>query len=165
MRRHSIRGLKAHDIGWVGGQFTVLWAGLSALALPGDAVTHGVAMGWHDAGPLALKSVISYSGIQGPTSDFGFKAELRKSEHGKPPSCHRLARPALLFQRFSILAFQHLFPSRPECRIVVLGGTHDFFDGVFGDEVAVAGTAFDSELGEVERADEVAHAQGGPEVD
>ena len=32
------------------------WGGLSALKIIRVIMTHGVAMGWHDAGPLALES-------------------------------------------------------------------------------------------------------------
>ncbi len=49
--------------------------------------------------------------------------------------------------------------------VVVFGGADDFFDSVFGDEVSAGGASFDAEFGEVERADEVAHAEFRLEVD
>ena len=41
------------------------WGGLAALNPIGVIVTHGVAMGWYGAGPLALKSAMLFSGIAG----------------------------------------------------------------------------------------------------
>jgi len=42
--------------------------GHAALNIYGIPFTHGVAMGWYDAGPLALKSAMSFSGTTGQFS-------------------------------------------------------------------------------------------------
>ena len=42
-----------------------LWGGLSAFNAIGVIVTQGAALGWYDAGPLALKIAMSFSGIPG----------------------------------------------------------------------------------------------------
>ncbi len=55
----------ARPMGWKLPCPRILWGGLSALKIIGVIVTHGVAMGWHGAGPLALKSAMSFSGIEG----------------------------------------------------------------------------------------------------
>ena len=52
-------------------------------------------------------------------------------------------------------------PSRPQRRIIVFRRADDFLDAVLGDEVAAGRAALDAELGEVEWADEVFHAQAG----
>ena len=43
--------------------------------------------------------------------------------------------------------------SRAQIRIVILGCADDFLDAVFGDEIAAAGTAFNTKLREMERTD------------
>jgi len=65
MRRHDIRGLKARDMGRLAGNSPFHGTGLSALDIYGDAVTHGVAMGWYVTGPLALKRAKPLSRIPG----------------------------------------------------------------------------------------------------
>ena len=52
-------------MGWKLPCLRILGAGFQPSNIIGVIVTHGVAMGWHGAGPLALKSAMSFSGIEG----------------------------------------------------------------------------------------------------
>ena len=63
-RNDDVRGLKARHI-WPAPASKAAWGGLSALNKIDLIATQGDALGWHIAGPLALKNARPFSGIAG----------------------------------------------------------------------------------------------------
>ena len=103
----------------------VPWGGLTALNSIGVIVTHGVAMGWHVAGPLALKSAKSFTGIAGqfPVDSKSRSESLRMRSTTRDagvPRLEDLTASGLSSRGIRLEAGGGIFPRR-RCRPVYRG--------------------------------------------